>query len=121
MRRTQRLANPRSSILLATGSLCALLFACGADTGNAADAGTDAGEHCFSAGGSQTGCTCSSQQPLGHRYCQPNLIWSACSCPPAEAPNHCIEGQDVVCDPCPGQTTGRMTKCLQSGTFDCGC
>jgi hypothetical protein len=84
-------------------------------------AGTDAGEPCQQAGQTLTGCSCKPGQPPGLRHCEKNLIWTACMCPPAQPASKCAQGQDVLCNLCPGESVGRMTKCLQDGTFDCAC
>ena len=81
----------------------------------------DAGEPCPVPGNSQTGCVCSPDQPLGHRECNQNKIWSPCSCPPPAKAEQCVEGATVTCSVCPGETVGRATVCLQSGTYDCSC
>ncbi len=83
--------------------------------------GADAGQPCQQAGQSLTGCLCSAEQLPGYRRCGPDLIWSPCTCPPAQPAQKCVEGQDVLCDKCPGESVGRMTKCLSDGTFDCAC
>jgi hypothetical protein len=105
-------------------ALSALMWsaACGGSKGDDdEDAGSQA-EKCPQAGITQTGCVCSSEQPSGSRNCQKDLTWSACKCPGKTGPTDCqFEGQDVLCNPCPGETKGRMTKCLQGGTFDCTC
>jgi len=82
---------------------------------------TDAGEPCLQAGQAQTGCTCSAMQPPGVRHCTMDFVWSPCTCPPSQSAPKCIQGQDVVCIACPGESQGRTTKCLTGGTFDCGC
>jgi hypothetical protein len=55
------------------------------------------------------------------RHCGMDFVWSACVCPPSTSAPKCIQGQDVVCIACPGESQGRTTKCLTDGTFDCGC
>jgi len=106
-------------------ALSALLWsaACGSKGGG--DGDDDAGsqsEKCRQAGTTETGCTCSADQQPGSRNCQKDLTWSACRCPEKLGPTDCqFEGQDIQCNPCPGEKVGRMTKCLQGGTFDCSC
>ena len=99
---------------------CAFVTGCGGDDDDGADAGKDdaKGEPCAQPGYTMTGCQCASGA-LGRRQCMPNSIWEPCRCPPAS--QQCVEGQDVECFLCPGETKGRITKCLQGGTFDCAC
>lgn len=108
-------------IALALSALC-WIAACGSKgDDDDEDAGPQA-EKCPQAGQTMTNCTCSADQPPGSRNCQKNLTWSPCKCPAALGPTDCqFPGQDVQCNPCPGETVGRMTKCLQGGTFDCTC
>ena len=98
------------------------MAACGGSKGDDDEDAGSQSEKCLQAGSTQTGCMCSSEQRPGSRKCQKNLTWSACKCPEKLEPNGCeFEGQDVLCNPCPGEDKGRMTKCLQGGTFDCSC
>jgi hypothetical protein len=98
------------------GAVFAFTSACGADDDDV-DAGPE-GERCASPGYTETGCLCGNGA-VGRRTCGANSIWKECSCPPVN--EQCAEGRDVQCNPCPGETTGRITKCLQAGTFDCAC
>jgi len=117
-------ARDKSKLWNAIGALglalaLASVPACGGDDDDA-DAGDDEGEGepCPSPGFTQTGCVCPSTA-VGKRVCQPNGYWEACRCPPAN--QQCVEGQDVECFVCPGESKPRMTKCLMGGTFDCAC
>jgi hypothetical protein len=94
--------------------------ACGSDDDGGPDAGDvdDDREACAQPGFTETGCVCASGA-VGKRTCRPDGYWEACGCPPAGT--QCVEGQDVQCFPCPGEAKGRLTKCLQAGTFDCAC
>jgi hypothetical protein len=108
-------------IALILSALC-WAAACG---GSKNDGDDDAGpqpDKCLQPGSTMTGCICSSDQAPGSRNCLKSFIWSQCKCPDKPPPGDCqFEGQDVVCDLCPGETEHRMTKCLQGGTFDCSC
>jgi hypothetical protein len=91
-----------------------LASGCGDDD----DEGT-VGEMCPQAGGLDLRCRCATNQPMGMRRCQDNLIWSECVCPePYDEP--CVRGEIVECR-CPGDEAVRTTECLGSGTFDCDC
>jgi hypothetical protein len=103
----------------ALGLALAALPACGGDDGDSPDAGDeDERERCGSPGFTETGCVCDTGA-LGKRVCQADGFWQTCRCPPAS--QQCVEGQDVQCFPCAGEDEGRITKCLQGGTFDCAC
>jgi hypothetical protein len=109
--------------LLAAGAL-ALAGACGNDDGGDDDTDEPEGERCSSPGQTDNTCRCSSTQPMGYRQCTDDGIWTACTCAPARdaGDNDCrYEGQKVRCWPCPGETVGRETTCLQDRTFDCSC
>ena len=114
----------RNALLwIVTGALaCALaVVACGADDDDDDEKTPDAaagGDACALPGFTETGCQCASGA-LGRRQCQKNGTWEACRCPPAS--QQCVEGQDVECFMCPGESKPRITKCLQGGTFDCAC
>jgi hypothetical protein len=97
---------------------CAGLLACGSDDD---DKEADAGEECAQAGQNQTNCICSPEQPPGSRRCRDDFTWSKCSCPPPVQPECVKPGASVMCPPCPGETVGHKTMCLQGNTFDCGC
>lgn len=88
------------------------------DDSDGGSAGSGSGEPCASPGYTQTGCTCS-DGALGRRICAKNHYWDACKCPPVT--QQCVEGEKVKCNPCTGETEGRITTCLQGGTYDCGC
>jgi hypothetical protein len=100
--------------------LGAMLGACGGDDDDSADAGEDEdkAQPCGSPGFTETGCVCTSGA-LGRRVCQEDHTWESCKCPPAT--QQCVQGQDVECYLCPGESKPRITKCLQGGTFDCSC
>jgi hypothetical protein len=111
----------RLGAMLCAG-LLALGGACGSDSGKQAKPAVDAGSPCVSPGVTANGCFCSTEQPAGLRKCVAStLIWTQCVCPPPVKADKCIEGQPVICNPCHGETTGRMTTCLHDGTFDCAC
>ncbi|MGD8860225.1 MAG: hypothetical protein PVI30_09435 [Myxococcales bacterium] len=102
-------------------ALALALAACGDDGGGAPnDAMTPAGETCLQAGFTMTGCPCDAGRP-GRRTCQDDLVWGPCVCPPPISERACVEGQRVLCDPCPGDAEKWETRCLQGGTFDCSC
>ena len=114
----------KTKLWIALGALAlALAFAapaCGGDNDDDADAGDDTGgrERCPNPGFTETGCVCASSA-LGKRVCGTKGYWDACRCPPAT--QQCVEGQDVECFLCSGESKPRITKCLQGGTFDCAC
>ena len=101
--------------------LCLLAAASCGKKKSQGGAEADAGEQCLQVGQAQTGCVCSSTQPLGLRTCGKDFVWSPCMCRASVIVPKCIEGQDVICVACPGESQGRTTKCLTDGTFDCGC
>jgi hypothetical protein len=114
----------RSLAIVAAG-LLALAPACGDDDQGSGDQDDDEpnGEACSTPGYTET-CTCSSQQPAGYRECTEDMIWTACTCraAPDAGSNECdFAGQRVNCFPCPGESEGRTTMCLQNRTFDCSC
>jgi hypothetical protein len=95
---------------------------CGDDDGGADAGAPRSGDSCPSAGQAMTGCICAANRPPGSRQCREDLTWSACSCPLPREENGCAyEGQPVRCDPCEGESTGRMTTCGPDRRFDCSC
>jgi hypothetical protein len=108
-------------VLGVIGLVFGVLGACGGDDdddGGGAGAGSKKGETCASPGFTETGCLCGNGA-VGRRTCNKDAIWEECKCPPVN--EMCVEGRDVQCNPCPGETKGKVVKCLQAGTFDCGC
>jgi hypothetical protein len=109
---------------LIAASVLVLASACGDDDEDPEDEDEPDGEECASAGLTDNNCRCSARQPMGYRQCTEDLIWTACTCREARdaGDRDCdIVGQPIVCWPCPGETEGRMTECLQDRTFDCSC
>jgi hypothetical protein len=102
-------------------SFAVLALGCGDDEDSGNDAGGAASEACMQAGFTQTGCSCSSEQPLGVRTCGEDLVWQACRCPAPFVEMACNPGQDVQCNACRGEVTGRLITCPESGMFDCSC
>jgi len=115
--------NRNSWLVLIAASMLGLAPACGDDDEGGEDDDAPDGEECFSSGQTET-CRCSSRQAPGYRQCTDDLIWTACTCQSAgdAGDRDCMfVGQPVRCWPCPGETEGRMTECLQDRTFDCSC
>jgi hypothetical protein len=111
-------AQGRSWLLATTLAAGMALAACGGGD----DAGpADAGEPCNTVGQTQTNCVCSHEQPPGTRKCRDDFTWSKCECRPPVTPECEKPGDTVQCAPCPGETVGHETPCLQGNTFDCGC
>lgn len=106
-----------------TASVLSLAGACGDDDdGSSEEDDEPDGEECLNPGQTMTGCTCASDRPPGSRQCTRDGIWSACTCPPRREDNECdFEGQTIECWICPGEEEGRITECLEDGTFDCSC
>lgn len=108
------------SALLVLGTL--LTLACG-DDGTDAGAGADAGkpkDSCPQFGFTETGCSCDNGG-VGSRFCGEDELWEPCECPEPLEPGTCRVGQMIQCQPCTGENMGRITECLDGGTFDCSC
>jgi hypothetical protein len=105
-------------VLGVLGVVLAATSACGGDDDDGAAGSGPGGERCASPGFTETGCACGNGA-VGKRTCGADGIWNECGCPAVT--EQCVEGRDVQCNPCSGETKGRVTKCLQGGTYDCGC
>jgi hypothetical protein len=79
------------------------------------------GEACTQPGFTETGCSCDNGG-MGSRSCTAQGVWTACVCRPPRGEFECDEeGQEILCDPCPGEDEGRIVLCPASLMFDCSC